>query len=116
MTHGTLQRVRIRAVLHWQIYADLGNIDVAHDTAHGKLLGIGQGRGRSPSLGNGCAGQHGVVLLRGFPLGSQLDVIGVRDSCGVGGFYVRMIPFAQKFSRQRIKHQPQRRNAASRRQ
>ena len=68
MTHGALQRVRIRAVLHWQIYADLGNIDVAHDTAHGKLLGIGQGRGRSPSLGNGCAGQHGVVLLRRLPL------------------------------------------------
>ena len=43
MTHGTLQRFRIRAVLYRQVYVDFGNVNVAHDTAHRKLLGGGQG-------------------------------------------------------------------------
>ena len=116
MTHGFLQRVRARSVLHWQIYVDLGNVDVAHDTAHGKLLGIRQGRGRCPSLSNSCAGQHGIILLCCLPLGGQLGFVGVFDGGGVGGFYVRVVFLTQKFSRQRIKHQPQRCNTASRRQ
>ena len=92
-------------MLHGQIYVDLGNVHIRHDTAHRKLFGIRQGRGRCPSLCDGrCAGQHGVILLRRLPLGGQFGIIGVRDGGGVGGFYVRMIPFAQKFSHQRVKH------------
>ena len=89
MTHGTLQRVRVRAVLHRQIYADLGDVHIGHDTTHRELFGIGQGRGGSPSLCDGrLAGQHSVVLLCGLPLGSQFGIIGVFNSGGVDGFYV----------------------------
>ena len=92
-------------------------MEIGHDAAHRELLGIGQGRGGCPSLGNGRrAGQHGVVLLRGFTLNGQLGVIGVRDNCGVGGFHIGMILFIQEFSHQRVKQKPQRCNTASRRQ
>ena len=117
MAYGTLQRVRVRAVLHRQIYADLGNVHIGHDTTHRELFGIGQGRSGSPSLCDGrLAGQHSVVLLRGLPLGSQFGIIGVFNSGGVDCFYVRVVFLTQKFSHQRIKHQPQRCNTASRRQ
>lgn len=117
MTHGTLQRVCVRAMLHRQVYVDFGDVHIGHDAAHRELLGIGQGRGGYPSLCDGrLAGQHGVILLRRLPLGGQFGIIGVRDGGGVGGFYVRMIPFAQKLSHQWVKQQPQRSNAASRRQ
>ena len=86
MTHGTLQRVRVRAVLHGQIYADFRDVHIGHDTTHRELFGIGQGRGGSPSLCDGrLAGQHSVVLLRGLPLGSQFGIIGVFNSGGVDG-------------------------------
>ena len=65
---------------------------------------------------NGRIGQHGIVLLCGFTLGGQLGIVGVLDGGCVAGFYVRMTFFAQKFSHQRIEKQPQRHNAASRRQ
>ena len=61
-------------------------------------------------------GQHGVVLLRRLPLGGQLGIAGIRNSCGVGGFYVRVVFLTQKLSHQRVKQKPQRHNAASRRQ
>lgn len=109
--------IRVRAVLHGQINIDFRNINIAHDTAHCELLGIGQGRGGYPSLGNGRrAGQYSIVPLCGFTLGSQLDVIGVRNSGGVGGFYVRVVFLTQNFSHQRVKHQAQRHNTESRRQ
>ena len=69
MTHGAFQRVRVRTMLHGQVHVDFGNVHIGHDAAHRELLGIGQGRGGCPSLGNGRrAGQHGVVLLRRLPL------------------------------------------------
>ena len=105
MTHGTLQRVRVRAVLHRQIYADLGDVNVAHDTAHGELLGIGQGRGGCLSLCNGCAGQHSIVPLCGFTLGSQLGSVGALDGGGIGGFYVGVIFVVDVYADQRIGQQ-----------
>ena len=117
MTHGAFQRVRVRTMLHGQVHVDFGNVHISHDAAHRELLGIGQGRGRCLSLCNGRrAGQHGVVLLRGFTLNGQLGVLGVRDNCGVGGFDVRVVFLTQKFSHQRVKQQSQRRNATSCRQ
>ena len=68
MTHGFFQRVGARAVFHWQIHADFRNVHIAHDAAHRELLIIRQGRGRSPSLCDGRAGQHGVILLRRLAL------------------------------------------------
>ena len=95
MAHSALQCPCIRTMLYGQVHVDLRNVDVAHDAAHRELLCIRQGRGGSPSLCNGRrAGQHSVVLLRRLPLGSQLGIVGVLDGGGVGGFHIRMIPFA----------------------
>ena len=116
MANRLFQRVRVRAVLHRQIYVDFGDVYIGHGAAHRELLGIGQGRGGCPSLCNGCTGQHGVVLLCGFTLGSQLGVVGICNGLGVGGFHIRMILFTQKFSHQRVKQKPQRHSTASRRQ
>ena len=116
MTHGTLQRVRVRAVLHRQIYVDFRDVHIGHDAAHRELLGVGQGRGGCPSLSDSCAGQHGVVLLCGFTLGGQLGIVSVFDGGGVGGFYIGVVLFIQEFSHQWVKQKPQRHNAASRRQ
>ena len=105
-----------RTVLHGQIHTYLGNIHIRHDAAHGELICVGQGRGRSPSLRDRRIGQHSIVLLCRLPLGGQFGIIGVRNNCGVSGFHVRMIFFTQKFSYQRVKQKPQRHNTASRRQ
>ena len=75
-------------MLYRQVYTDFGDVDVSHDAAHCELICVGQGRGGCPSLGNGCAGQHGVILLRRLPLGGQFGIIGVLDSRGVSGFHV----------------------------
>ena len=103
MTHGTLQRVRVRATLHRQVYVDLGDVYIGHDAAHCELLGIRQGRGGCPSLGNGCrAGQHGVVLLRGFPLCSQFSFVGVFNGGGVGCLHIGVVLFAHQLADQWI--------------
>ena len=117
MADRLFKRVCRRTVLHRQIHFDFGNVHIGHDAAHRELFFIRQGRGRSPSLCNGRrVGQHGVVLLCGFPLCSQFGFVGAFYGCGVDGFHIRMILFTQKFSHQWVKHQAQRRNAASRRQ
>ena len=103
MAHGALQCLRVRTMLHGQIYVDFGNVYVAHDAAHGELLRIRQGRGGSPSLCNSRrAGEHSVVLLRGLPLGGQFDVIGVLNGGGISGFHIRMIFLAYQLTDQRI--------------
>ena len=94
MTHGTLQRVCVRAMLHRQVYVDFGDVHIGHDAAHCELLGVGQGRGGSPSLRNSHrAGQHSVILLRRLPLGGQLGIVSVFDGGGVGGFYIGVVLF-----------------------
>ena len=114
MAYGALQRVRIRTMLHGQIYSDFRDVHIGHDAAYRELLGIGQGRCGSPSLCDGrCAGQHIIVLLRRLPLGGQFGVIGVSDGGGVGGFHIRMILLTYQLTDQWVKQQPQRRNAAS---
>ena len=116
MADRFFQCVGSRSVLYRQVHVDLGDVHIRHDSTSRKLLGVGQGRGGCPSLRNGRIGQHGIVLLCGFTLGGQLGIVGVLDGGCVAGFYVRMTFFAQKFSHQRIEKQPQRHNAASRRQ
>ena len=91
MANRLFQRVGARAMFHRQVHADFRNFHIAHDTAHRELLGIRQGGGRSPSLRDGRAGQHGVVLLCGFTLCSQLGFVGFFNSGGVGGFDVRVV-------------------------
>ena len=116
MADRFFQRVGSRTVLYRQVYTDLGDVHIRHGTTHRKLFCIRQGRGGCPSLGNGCAGQHSIVLRCGFALGGQLGIVGVFDSGYVAGFYVRMILFTQKFSHQWVKQKAQRHNAASCRQ
>ena len=55
-------------MLYGQINVDFRNINIAHDTTHCELLGVGHGRDGCPSLRDGRAGQHGVVPLCGLPL------------------------------------------------
>ena len=90
MAHRTLQRVRVRAVLHRQICTDFGNVHIGHDAAHRELLGIRQGRGGCPSLSDSYAGQHGVILLCRFTLGGQLCIVSIFDSCSVVSFHIGM--------------------------
>ena len=40
MTYGTLQCVRVRAVLHRQTYVDFGDVHIGHGSAHRELLDI----------------------------------------------------------------------------
>ena len=103
MAHGALQRLRVRTMLYGQIYVDFGNVDVAHDTTHRELFGVGQGRGRSPSLCNGRrAGQHNIILLRSFTLGSQFGFVGVFNGGGVGCLHIGVVLFAHQLADQWI--------------
>ena len=116
MADRFFQRVGSRTVLHGQVHVDFGDINIGHDTAHGELLGVGQGRGRSPSLRDRRIGQHGVVLLCGFTLGGQLGIVGVFDGRSIGCLHIGVISFAYQLTNQWIEKQPQRHNAASCRQ
>jgi len=80
-------------MLHRQVHVDFGDVDVSHDTAHRELICVGQGRGRSPSLRDRRIGQHGVILLRRLPLGSQLGIVGVLDGGSVGSFHIGVVLF-----------------------
>ena len=68
MANGMLQRFCVGTVLYGEIYVNFGDVHIRHDAAHRELLGIRQGRGQSPSLSDGQAGQHGVILLRRLSL------------------------------------------------
>ena len=91
MADRFFQRVGSRTVLHGQVHVDFGNVNIAHDAAHGELLGVGQGRGICPSLRDRRIGQHSIVLLCRLPLGGQLGIVGICNGCGVGGFHIGMI-------------------------
>ena len=93
MPYGALQRVRTRTVLHREVHVDFRNVHIRHDAAHGELICVGQGRGRSPSLRDRRIGQHGVILLRRLPLGSQLGIVGVLDGGSVGSFHIGVVLF-----------------------
>ena len=75
-------------MLYRQVYTDLRDVHISHGTAHRELVGVGQGRGRSPTLRDHCIGQHGVILLRRLPLGGQLGIVGARYGRDIGGFYI----------------------------
>ena len=91
-----------RTVLHGQIHTYLGNIHIGHDAAYRKLLGIRKGRGECPSLRDRRIGQHGVILLRRLPLGSQFGIVGVLDGRGVDSFYIGVVLFAHQLTDQWI--------------
>ena len=108
MPHGPFQRFRPRAVPHREIHADFWDVNIAHGPAHGELLRIEHGRGRSPSRTD-CrlASQHGVIHLRRPPLVGQLCVIGTRNCRSIDRLHIRMIPFTHQLTQQRIEQQPQ---------
>ena len=93
MAHRFFQRVGFRSVLYRQVYTDLGDVHIRHDTTHGKLICVGQGRGGCPSLRDRRIGQHGVILLRRLPLGGQFSIVSIFDSCGVGSFHIGVVLF-----------------------
>ena len=95
--------------------------DLNHTGAHkiNNVLGqalLAKKMGKTRLIAETGAGQHGVVLLCGFTLGSQLGVVGICNGLGVGGFHIRMILLTYQLTDQWVKQQPQCRNTASRRQ
>ena len=104
MPHGPLQRLRSRAVPHREIHADLRDVDSTHSPAHGELPRIEHRRSRSPSrTDRRLAPQQGIIRLRRPTLLGQLRVVGVFDGIGIDCFHIRMIPFIQQLTQQRVK-------------